>query len=93
MPGKTKRPLQGRRQTVYQLEMVARQKYPGEDWAWHRRYAKMISRIIGWEKNYGGYQKAYGLDVVLLFVNEEDIVTRSPAKKQAIEDWRMERGS
>lgn len=81
------------RKTIYQLEMAARQKYPQEDWAWHRRYAKMQSRIIGWEKNYSGFQKSHKLDVVLLFVNEEDIVTRSPAKKQAIQDWRNERES
>lgn len=76
--------------TVYDLEKKARERYPEESWAWRMRYAKMASRIIGWEKRYSGFVQSHGLDVVLLFVNEEDHTTRSPAKKQAIEDWRIE---
>lgn len=79
-----------KRPTVWDLKRQAQKKYPDESYAWHLRYAKMASRIIGWEKRYSGFLGSHKLDVVLLFVNEEDIVTRSPAKKQAIQDWRDE---
>jgi hypothetical protein len=77
---------------IYYLEQTAKVRYPEKDWMWHKRYAKMYSRILGWEKTYSDYQADYGFDVVLLFVNEEDHTTRSPAKKQAIKDWRYESG-
>lgn len=87
-----------RRLRIDELADLARKKYPDKarDYYWIERYAKMASRIIGWEKDYGGFQVSHkpqgseGLDVVLLFVNEEDRTTRSPAKKQAIQDWRTE---
>lgn len=79
-----------KRPTVYELEQRAKEKHPGHDHYWYERYAKMASRIIGWERNYSSFEQSHKLDVVLLFVNEEDFVTRSPAKKQAIQDWRDE---
>jgi len=76
--------------TVWDLKRITKEKYPDKSSAWCERYAKMVSRILGWEKRYSGFLESHKLDVVLLMVNEEDIVTRSPAKKQAIQDWRDE---
>jgi hypothetical protein len=80
-----------KRPAIYQLEMLAEQKYPGHSHAWYLRYAKMASRIIGWEQKYADLDRLTGCEVVLLLVEEEDYTTRSPAKKQAIADWRIER--
>lgn len=71
------------RLTIYDLEGLARERYPDKarDYYWIEKYAKMQSRIKGW-------QKKYSAEDVLLLVDEESRTTRSPGKIQAIQDWR-----
>jgi hypothetical protein len=80
-----------RRKSILDLSWEARDKYPDKDSHWWNTYAAAQSKILGFEKDFGHYKEVYKLDVVLLLVNVLDRDTRSPAKKQAVADWRVNR--
>lgn len=70
------------RLTIFDLEVLARKRYPDKarDSYWIEKYAQMQSKIAGWERR----QSAAGL---VLLIREELRTTRSPGKRQAIQDF------
>lgn len=86
---KTTKPKKPKRKTVLDWKHDARVKYPDKDYYWWDQYAVGRSKIEGFEKDFSNYFECG--DVVLLLVNVFDRDTRSPAKKQAIADWRLQR--
>lgn len=79
-----------KRKSVLDWYSYARRAYPDKYYNWWQAYGAGRSKIDGFEKDFSQYLESHGLNVVLLLVNVLDRDTRSPAKKQAVADWRKE---